>query len=90
LKEHFHHKREFEKEHPLPITLINYCGGNHPLYIIALPETVRIANRGYPETFDPQELTVSMSEKAILIGFCKVHNIEFDSEPQWYLSSYWG
>lgn len=89
--EYFAEEWDFRKTHPpLPVKLVNYCSGDYPMYILVVPDTYQIAERGYPETFVPSELQVTEQQTKDLIKFCKDHGIEFDGEPQWYLSSYWG
>ena len=33
---------------------------------------------------------INTQEHDKLIKFCKDHNIEFEHEPKWFLTSYWG
>jgi len=75
---------------PLPVELVNYCSANVPMYILAVPSTIKRALRGYPTWFDPVDLTVTDDEKAQLLAFCNTHGIVTLAEPQWWLSSYWG
>jgi hypothetical protein len=81
----------FQREHPLPVELVNVCSGNSPIYILALEGTLITANRGYPKAFNPDSLVVTDEQRNTLIEFCKTHNIDTGGvEPGWYLSSYWG
>lgn len=79
---------EFDKLHPLPVELVNYCSGDYPMYIISVPQVGRLARRGYPVTFQPSDLVVTDEQVKTLIEFCK--NAGLEGEPSWYLSSYWG
>ena len=81
---------EFLKINPVPVELVNYCSGDFPMYILAIPETCKAARRGHPEKFDPSELVVTARQIEVLLDFCKTHAIEFEGDPAWYLSSYWG
>lgn len=90
VKEYFRHQRDWLTSNPIPIEMVNTCSMDYPMYIIATPKSIRNVNRGYPEPFKPQELKVTLAESSALISFCKEYDIEIDSEPQWYLSSYWG
>jgi len=85
---YFAEQREFDKRHPLPVELVNYCSGDYPMWIIAVPYVGELARRGYPVTFVPSELTVSDAQVKALVDFCK--NVGLEGEPSWYLSSYWG
>lgn len=92
---------KFKEENPPPIELINCQSLGYPMYIIAVPSSVREARRGFPQSFDPSELMVTEGERNALIEFCKTHCevTELDGEelnqelpplePKWYLSSYW-
>lgn len=88
---YFGEKREFEKGHTkLPIVLVNYCSLEVPMYLIALPESLRHAARGYPEKIELSGLVVEPTRIAELVRFCVQYNIPYEGVPQWYLSSYWG
>jgi len=90
LKEYYDHKHAFEETHPVPFALVNYCSQNYPLYILAIASSERVANRGYPKSFNPADLNVSQDEINNLLKFCADHGIEYNNEPGWWLSSYWG
>ena len=84
-------KRVFKENNPkLPVELVNYCSGEYPMYILAIPETCNSARRGYPTEFDPASMVVTDEQKQSLINICNAYGIEFENEPAWYLSSYWG
>jgi hypothetical protein len=82
-------RREFSNAHPLPVEVVNYCAGEYPMHILAVPRTVKTANRGEPTKFDPEELTVTDAERDALLKFCADHGITHE-EPAWMLTSYWG
>lgn len=89
INEYYVHRNKFEESlPPLPVKLVNYCSGDYPMYILAVPQSYKEANRGSPEAFDPSELVVTEHQQAALWDFCKTHGIEHD-EPRWWLSSYW-
>jgi hypothetical protein len=91
INQYYEERESFEEQNPeLPVVLVNYCSSEYPIYILAIPETYFEANRGYPKEFSPPNLTITDDQKDILINFCNDHDIEFDDEPGWYLSSYWG
>ena len=91
VNEYYAHRREFLAEHPLPITLVNYCSGDYPMWIIAIADSIVTAHRG-----EPIDITDSLFEakyfnhSASLLEFCVEHGIETTEEPRWLLSSYWG
>jgi hypothetical protein len=90
LDRHYEEKHEFEKTIPgLPVELVNVCSCDYPQYILAVRGTEMTAYRGYPKVFNPASLTVTDEQKQALLDFCKAHNIEVPSEPEWYLSSLW-
>lgn len=90
IEAYYAEQRAVEEANPLPVELINYCSDKVPMYIIAVPSTIKRAFRGYPTWFDPSGLTVTDEEKAALIAFCETHGIVTLEEPMWWLSSYWG
>ena len=99
-------EEEWWEEHgpggPLPVEFVNVCSAEYPHYVIAVPSTPStslIANRGYPQAFDPSALTVTQEETEVLIRFCQDHclsemDLVFDKPvdltPKWYLGSYLG
>jgi len=91
LDRYYGEKREFEKAlPPLPVRLVNVCHIDYPQYILAIPRTVKKAHRGYPVKFEPSELSVSDAERVALLDFLAKYGLVSESEPEWYLSSYWG
>lgn len=90
VRAHFAEQQAFDDAHPLPVGLVNYCSGECPMWILAVPSTVRSNRRGYPRPFDPQELVVSSDEKKALYEFCVKYNLISDTDAGWYLTSYWG
>ena len=94
IQEYFQHQRNWDKEHPLPIELVNCCSCDCPIWILAAPASTEIARRGYPSELDLRALKVNDVAKAPgwranLLEFCDKYKIEHD-EPRWWLSSYWG
>ena len=79
----------WDKNNPIPITLVNYCSGDVPMYIIATKNIS--ASRGYPGVIDPNFLNIDYEEeKKKIFDFLSACGIETTEEPKWYLSSYWG
>lgn len=75
------------KENPLPFDVINYCSNEAPMFILAVPGTVLIARRGFPEQI--HDLLFEISKKTHLQNFIKQYNLEPEEGPAWYLSSFW-
>ena len=88
--DYFAEKHAFQKEHPLPIELQNYCHGDYPMYMLCIEDSVIRASRGFPNELNPENLTAKEDWAKILTDFCKKHEIEIPSEPKWYLFSYMG
>lgn len=89
--EYYTHRREWLKANQLPVVEVNYCSCDYPIYMLAVPSSVKNANRGNPLVFKPEELQVTPKEQLDLMTFCINYEIEIgDSNPEWYLSSYWG
>ena len=87
---YFAESSKFAAAHPLPVELVNYCSGDCPMYVLAVPSTVLTARRGYPTEFDPAALTVTDEGRDTLRKFCADHGIKPPKEPTWLLTSYWG
>ena len=84
-------RREFLDENPMPFDLVNYCSSEYPLYILAIPNIMLNANRGYPEIIDPEFFNKGYDvAKNKLIDFCKTYFPDVELKLEWYLSSYWG
>lgn len=86
----FEHSREWHKNNPTPIELVNYCSGEYPMYLLALSEVGFCASRGYPEKISPNRLFISDEQRSSLVDFCKKYIADEVGEPAWYLTSYWG
>ena len=78
------------KEHPLPVQLVNYCSGDYPAYILAIPDFGANCHRGDPTELDISILRPDADDVKDLIDFCKRFNLEYEEGPKLYLSSYWG
>ena len=87
---YYEERRVFDKAHPIPFELVNYCSGDYPMYILAITRTCLSNSRGTPEAFNPESLTITEDEKSNLLDFCAKHGLSFEGEPSWWLSSYWG
>lgn len=91
ISEYFHHQRDWDAANPMPVTMVNYCSGECPMYILAVPSSVKVARRGYPEEIDPLDLAVAHEEVEPLLAFIREYMPAAENpEPKWYLSSYWG
>ena len=93
INEYYNHKQTFLKEHPVPVEIVNYCAGECPMFILAIPGTVKTASRGYPLRFVPKDLEAMIPSFDIvqtLRSFCKKYELKYQGPPSWFLSSYWG
>lgn len=82
--------KEIRQENPIPFELVNYCSGEYPMYILAVPGTVLRANRGYAKEFNPADLKVDEEASKKLIAFCEEYGLEGESAIGWKLTSYMG
>lgn len=90
IRGHFEEQTAFDKAHPLPFQVINYCSGDYPMWILAVPSTVRRNNRGEARRFEPTDLVVTDAETHALREFCIKHDLIPEEDAGWYLTSYWG
>lgn len=92
-KEHYDRRTEWLVDHPLPVDVINYCNGDQPMYLLAVPGVGKRCSWGDPELFTLQELCASIIPEKVdaLIAFVKKYEIDtIYGKPQWFLTSYWG
>lgn len=82
-------RRAWFKENPLPVEVVNYCSGDCPMYILAIPSSTKSANRGYPIELNTGGFDVDVKELAAFSEFMRAH-FGGCPVPQLYLSSYWG
>lgn len=80
--------KKFRDQNPKPYQLVRHCSNEYPMYILAIPSTVKKASRGYPEKI--YSLRVDQSEFDLFYGFLVRNNIISTQFPQWLLASYWG
>ena len=73
----------------LPVTLVNCCSSDYPIWIVSVPSSVMRCRRGYPVDFDHERLLVTTKDVSQLQDFCEIY-LNTDKKPKWYLSSYWG
>jgi hypothetical protein len=86
---YFELRHKWDDENPVPVEEVNFCSGDCPAYILAVPSTVKTAYRGSPLEIDPVLIFPKDGEQA-LIDFCNRIDIVGRPRPKWYLSSYWG
>ena len=89
---YFWHYINFTKENPMPFELVRHCGGEYPLYTLAVPGTVIRARRGYPVVFDSY---TDILNKIDVEKLGKYEQFMYDhfgnlSKLKWILASYWG
>lgn len=87
---YFDEKRIALEENPVPITLVNYCSGDYPMFVIAVPGVLLTCRRGDPLKISPLDMTCSDQQVKELVTFLGKYGIEHDGEPGWLLTSYWG
>lgn len=90
ISEYYDHRRDFDKDHPIPIDVVLHCSYDYPMYIIAIKGTTKKAWRGYPVAFLPEELIISEKGEKDLKEFMEKYIPDVEFKPNWYLSSLWG
>ena len=73
----------------IPADLITHCHREYPMYILALRNRVSIANRGFPEHLEPEQLIVPDEDIQVFKEWCEKAGVEY-KEPKWILCSLWG
>lgn len=92
-----------EAEMMVPVTLIRHCSGECPMYIVAVKESHKRANRGYPiKVRKDREGTIQLGGQpgisipscrelvwaGQVVEFCQKLGIEH-KQPEWLLFSDW-
>lgn len=83
------YQKQFDAERPCPAKLINYCSGEYPMYMLAIPSTALTAWRGSPKRMDALPEMSEADQKAFAL-FLEKYDLKPEGEAGWYLSSYWG
>lgn len=83
------YQKQFDKEHPRPVEEVNYCSGEYPMYMLAVPSSILTAYRGSPVRIEALP-EVSATAVSALLAFCEKYELKPEGESGWYLSSYWG
>lgn len=86
---YYDEKREFKKNHPLPFELVNYCSGEYPMYILAIPSTFIRCSRGYPKEITPSIFNIEEEALQKFKNFCQEFDFKIE-DAKWCLTSYWG
>lgn len=80
---------EWEKAHPMPFEIVNYCSCDYPMYAIAFKSSVKAAARGTPRKISICDLPAYEGIDRFKSTLKKL-GIVLEGEPAWYLASYWG
>ncbi len=83
-------RRAWDEAHPCPVAEVNVCSGDCPIYILAIPSTVKTARRGYPEVLAPDlDFQFKPGAREAFLSFIQAYELQTDAVPAWYLSSLW-
>lgn len=85
------HHRQWLENNPLPVEEVNYCHGDYPMYILAIPRTVTTAYQGNPKRVPQDVLELSETEIQNFLDFFDQHGLQYEeSQIGWWLSGYYG
>lgn len=90
IDQYFIERRHFLENNPFPVELVNVCSGDCPIYILAIPESIKKAQRGYPESISPWKMNWNNRWEDDLLAFCDKYELAFSGTADWFLSAYWG
>ncbi len=88
-KEYYNHRREWDKANSLPFEMVNCCSESCPIFIVAVPDSVTSASRGYPEEVSAENLSVPQEAVVRFQEFMGKHLPDVRGDFAWRLSSYW-
>ena len=78
----------FKEKRALPFRVVWHCSAEYPMYILAQPNSVLTASRGYPVEVD-MNVDVSGDVNTRFVAFLQKYNL--DIHPcKWIMASYWG
>lgn len=81
----------FDKKHPIPFEVVNYCSGEYPLYALTARGSYMYGLRGDPTEINPSIDFILDNEKVkVFVDFCIKYFDLTDVKPRWWLGSYWG
>ncbi len=80
---------EWRKENPMPFELVWHCSYDYTMYILAVPDTVITANRGYPQVVAVPK-PVDFKKCLDFRNFCDKYKINMGDGLTWLLCSMWG
>lgn len=91
LDTYFEKQYAWDKANPCSVQEVNYCSDDCPMYILAIPSTVKIARRGLPQVIVRHlDLEFEPGEREAFLSFIQKYDIKCKSLPAWYLSGFWG
>ena len=94
IDKYYNHRNSFEKSLPeLPIELVWHCSYDYPMFIIALPDTKKIAWRGAPRKVSIGEMMRApvIYGTSKIVEFCNKYGIDISElTPSWWLVSMYG
>jgi hypothetical protein len=83
----FQSRREWLKDNPIPVELVNYCSGDYPMYLLASKSIT--ASRGGPTKVSQDFMLNAVTAHAQLTDFLTTYSIDYDPDQVgWWLSSY--
>lgn len=81
---------KFVKDNPIPFEPHNYCSLDYPMYLLAVPGTVKRALRGFPQYFNPSDLVVDERRVEKFMEALQLTQLPITAKLQWTLFSYMG
>lgn len=91
LDEYYAHKRGFEEKIGETPVKLEFCNTYDYTSVIIHHPARTFGCWGYePEEIDPAKLTVPETDKQVLKDFLDKHGIEYEGEPRWWLSAFYG
>ena len=91
LRIYYDHQNAWDDVHPMPVSVVNYCYCDAPMWALIIPSSLIRAWRGDPKKLDLSALTVMVTDEDVVRvrEFCAQYGIELPGDPAWYLASYW-
>lgn len=80
-------REKHESMKTCPVELVRHCSQECPMWILAVPGTLRRANRGYPQNIGSSHM-VDEDKRVAFVRFCNEHKISLEGIG-WLLFSDW-
>lgn len=89
VRNYYKERHDFLEKNPVPVDVVTYCSYDCPMYVLAVPGTLKIASRG--DAVELDEFQIDHNKLVDFYAFFTEFGIDIDDKKvTWYLTSLWG